>query len=215
MARTQCPHLLLRRPHRLDAAGDFSELSRIIYDPLSQQPFAGNRIPASRYDTVSRNIIDQLYPTANVPGQRSPTGQIINNFLYNPTLQRQDDQFDVKVNQRISEKNQFFARYSFERSEQFLPASLPHGDAGGTSGNGSGLIRTQGLSLNDTHTFSARWLNEARFGLNRWGLIFNPIDVNTKLAEKVGIPGVNIADTATAMSQIVVSDIRGVGSGGN
>jgi hypothetical protein len=105
-------------------AGDFSELSRAIYDPLSQQPFAGNRIPASRYDTVSKNIIDQLYPTANVAGQRSSTGQIINNFLYNPTLQRQDDQFDVKVNHRISEKNQFFARYSFERSEQFLPASL-------------------------------------------------------------------------------------------
>ena len=57
----------------------------------------------------------------------------------------------------------------------------------------------------------------SRFGMNRWGLIFNPIDVNTNLAEKVGIPGVNIADTATAMSQIVFSpgDIRGVGSGGN
>ena len=204
-------------PTDLMRAGDFSELNRTIYDPLSQQPFSGNRIPASRYDVVSKNIIEQLYPTANVGGQRSSTGQIINNFLYNPTLQRQDDQFDVKVNHRISEKNQFFARYSFERSEQFLPASLPHGDAGATTGNGAGLIRTQGLSLNDTHTFSGRWLNEARFGMNRWGLIFNPIDVNTNLAEKVGIPGVNIADTATAMSQIVFSpgDIRGVGSGGN
>jgi hypothetical protein len=204
-------------PTDLMRNGDFSELTRIIYDPLSQQPFSGNRIPASRYDAVSKNIITQLYPQANVAGQRASTGQIINNFLYNPALQRQDDQFDVKLNHRISEKNQFFARYSFERSEQFQPASLPHGDAGGTSGNGSGLIRTQGLSLNDTHTFSARWLNEARFGLNRWGLIFNPIDVNTNLAEKVGIPGVNIADTATAMSQIVFSpgDIRGVGSGGN
>src|SRR5438477_9903231 len=77
-------------PTDLMRAGDFSELNRAIYDPLSQQPFAGNRIPASRYDTVSKNIVDQLYPTANVGGQRSATGQIINNFLYNPTLQRQD-----------------------------------------------------------------------------------------------------------------------------
>src|SRR5258708_3173525 len=81
-------------PTDLMRAGDFSELTRTIYDPLSQQPFSGNRIPASRYDTVSKNIIDQLYPTANVAGQRASTGQIINNFLYNPTLQRQDDQFD-------------------------------------------------------------------------------------------------------------------------
>jgi hypothetical protein len=204
-------------PTALMRTGDFSELNRVIYDPLSQMPFANNRIPATRLDPVSRNIIDQLYPAPNVVGQRSATGQIINNFLYNPVLQRQDDQFDVKINQRISDKNQFFARYSFERSEQFLPASLPHGDAGGTSGNGNGLIRTQSLSLNDTHTINPRWLNEFRFGLNRWALVFSPIDYGTNLADKVGIPGVNINDLASAMSQIAFSpgDIRGVGSGGN
>jgi hypothetical protein len=204
-------------PTDLMRTGDFSELNRIIYDPLSQTPFPNHRIPTARVDPVAKNIIDQLYPTSNVGGQRSATGQVINNFLYNPVLQRQDDQFDVKVNQRISEKDQFFARYSFERSEQFLPASLPHGDAGGTSGNGNGLIRTQSLSLNDTHSVNARWLNEFRFGLNRWALVFSPIDFGTKLADKVGLAGVNINDLASAMAQIVFSpgDIRGVGSGGN
>ena len=204
-------------PTDLIRQGDFSELSRPIYDPLAQSPFANNRIPASRINPVSKNIIEQLYPVSNVAGQRSSTGQIINNFLYNPVLERQDDQFDVKVNERISDKNQFFARYSFERSEQFLPASLPHGDAGATTGNGSGLIQTQSLALNDTHTFSPRWLNEFRFGLNRWGLIFSPIDFGTNLSTKVGLPGVNISDTTSAMTQIVFSpsDVRGLGSGGN
>ncbi|HZT28881.1 MAG TPA: carboxypeptidase regulatory-like domain-containing protein [Bryobacteraceae bacterium] len=204
-------------PSNLMRSGDFSELNRAIYDPLSQTPFAGNRIPASRLDPVAQNIIGQLYPTSNVPGQRTATGQTINNFLYNPVLRRQDDQFDVKVNQRISDNNQFFARYSFERSEQFLPASLPHGDAGATTGNGNGLIRTQSLALNDTHTFNARWLNEFRFGLNRWGLVFSPIDFGTNLADKVGLPGVNISDTTSAMAQVVFSpaDVRGLGSGGN
>jgi hypothetical protein len=204
-------------PSTLMRSGDFSELNRAIYDPLSQTPFPNNRIPAARIDPVSKNLIDQLYPTPNVTGQLSSTGQTISNFLYNPVLQRQDDQFDVKVNQRVSDSNQFFARYSFERSQQFLPASLPHGDAGATTGNGNGLIRTQSLALNDTHVFNPRWLNEFRFGLNRWGLIFTPIDFGTKLAEKVGIPGVNISDTTSAMAQIVFSpgDIRGLGSGGN
>jgi hypothetical protein len=204
-------------PTDLMRQGDFSELNRPIYDPLAQSPFSNNRIPASRINPVSKNIVDQLYPVSNVAGQRSATGQIINNFLYNPVLERQDDQFDVKVNQRISDNNLFFARYSFERSEQVLPASLPHGDAGATTGNGSGLIRTQSLALNDTHTFSPRWLNEFRFGLNRWGLIFSPIDFGTHLATKVGLPGVNISDTTSAMAQIVFSpsDVRGLGSGGN
>src|SRR5215510_6350322 len=52
-------------------AGDFGELNRVIYDPLAQTPFPANRIPVSRYNTVSRNIIEQLYPTPNVAGQRS------------------------------------------------------------------------------------------------------------------------------------------------
>lgn len=204
-------------PTALMRTGDFSELNRVIYDPLSQSPLTANRIPASRYDRVARNIIDQLYPTANVTGQRASTGQIINNYLYNPVLQRQDDQFDVKINQRISDNNQFFARYSFERSQQFLPASLPHGDAGATTGNGDGLIRAQGLALNDTHSFNPRWLNEFRFGFNRFGLVFTPIDFGSNLAEKAGVPGVNISDTTSAMTQITFSpaDIRGLGSGGN
>src|SRR5439155_1166691 len=66
--------------------GNFSELTRVIYDPLSQTPFAGNTIPAARFDKAAKNIIDQLYPLPNVPGQRSAaTGQTINNFLRNPS----------------------------------------------------------------------------------------------------------------------------------
>src|SRR3954468_4725416 len=43
-------------------AGNFSELNRLIYDPVSGQPFAGNIIPADRIDTVAKNILTQLYP---------------------------------------------------------------------------------------------------------------------------------------------------------
>src|SRR5712691_1057541 len=36
--------------------GDFSEINRVIYDPLTNQPFAGKIIPTSRFDPASRNI---------------------------------------------------------------------------------------------------------------------------------------------------------------
>ena len=87
----------------------------------------------------------------------------------------------------------------------------------GITGAGSGLIRAQSLSLNDTHTFSPSWLNEFRFGFNRFGLQFAAIDFGTNLANKVGLPGVNIGDTTSAMAQITFSpgDIRPLGSGGN
>ena len=199
--------------------GDFSELNRPIYDPLNPgQLFSGNLIPTARQDTASRNIVNELYPEPNVVGQRGPTGQTINNYLNNPVLKRQDDQFDVKIDHRISSSNQFFARYSFERTERLLPASIPHGDAGFVFGAGTGLIRSQGLALNDTHTFSPTWLNEFRFGFSRIAIQVLSIDNGLNLAQKVGIPGINITDVASMMSQITFNpaqEIRHLGANSN
>jgi hypothetical protein len=200
-------------------AGDFSALKRIIYDPLAPgTPFSGNRIDPSRFDTAASNILNQLYPAPNVPGQVSAaTGQTINNFLYNPVLSRNDDQFDIKVDHNFTEKNHAFARYSFERTERFLPASLPHGDAGFTFGAGTGLNRSQSVAINDTHTFSPHLLNEFRAGFSRFGIKVFSIDAGTNLADTIGIPGVHISDTTTAMSQITFpnSEIRNLGANGN
>ncbi|HWQ32973.1 MAG TPA: carboxypeptidase-like regulatory domain-containing protein, partial [Blastocatellia bacterium] len=198
-------------------AGDFSELNRVIYDPLTNKPFDRNLIPAAQFDPAAKNIIEQLYPLPNVAGTKAASGQTINNFLYNPVLQREDDQFDGKIDNYFSANNHFFGRYSFERTHRFLPASLPHGDAGATFGAGNGLIRAQSLALNDTHTFSPRWLNEVRIGFSRIAFKVTSIDAGTSLAQKVGIPGVNIFDTATAMSQIQFAqgDIRNLGANSN
>jgi hypothetical protein len=198
--------------------GNFSALTRVIYDPLNPGvPFTGNSIPSIRFDKAAKNILDQLYPDANVPGTVSANGQTINNFLYNPSVSRNDDQFDIKVDHAISDKNHAFARYSFERTLRFLPATLPHGDAGFTFGAGNGLVRAQSLAINDTHTFSPHLLNEFRFGFSRFAIVYTSIDFGTNLASKVGIPGTNIADTASAMAQIQFpnSEIRNLGHNGN
>ncbi len=204
-------------PTDLMRQGDFSELNRVIYDPVKRTPFSQNRIPSDRLDPAARNIVDRLYPRANVAGQRAATGQVINNFLLNPVLTRQDDQFDGRIDHRISQNDQVFGRYSFERTERFLPATLPHGDAGVTFGAGNGLIRAQSLALNHTHTFNPNWLNEFRFGFSRFAVKVTSIDAGTNLAQSVGIPGVNISDIATAMAQITFTptDIRNLGANSN
>ena len=200
--------------------GDFSELNRVIYDAESPgTPFAGNIIPASRQDPAARNIISQIYPLPNTGGQLSAsTGQTINNFLYNPSQKRDDDQGDVKIDQNLSNTNHLFGRYSYQRTERFLPATLPTaGDAGFTFGAGTGLVTAQSVALNDTHSFSPHVLNEFRFGISRFNIYVTSIDFGTNLAQKVGIPGVSISDTTSAMSQITFagSGFRNVGANGN
>jgi hypothetical protein len=197
--------------------GDFSELNRVIYDPLTHLPFPGNVIPLSRFDPVSRNILTQLIPESNTSGSVGGNGQTINNYLINPTLERQDNQIDVKVDHSVLSNNRLSGRYSYEKTHRFLPATLPHGDAGFTFGAGDGNIKAQGLALNDTHTFSSSWLNEFRFGWSSIKFFMTSLDYGQNLANAVGLPGINLNSVTSAFSQIMFNNggMRNLGANAN
>jgi hypothetical protein len=195
--------------------GDFSELSRIIYDPQTGQPFAGNIIPTERIDNVARNILTQLYPTANTAGARQTNGQTINNYLINPIKERQDNQADFKFDHNLTSSNRFFVRYSYQKTHRLQPATLPHGDAGATFGAGDGNIKAQSLAFNDTQTLSANWLNEFRFGWSSIKFLMTPIDYGTNPASAVGLPNINLNQATSAMTQLAFQNIRNLGANSN
>ena len=208
-ALSTVPSLAMRR-------GDFSELTRVIYDPTTGQPFQGNVIPSDRIDLVASNILKDLYPEPNTPGTRqSSNGQTINNYLLNPIKHREDNQFDVKVDHNLTSANRFFTRYSYEKTHRIQPASLPHGDAGFTFGAGEGNIKAQSLAFNDTHTLRPSLLNEFRFGWSSIKFFQVPIDYGTNPAAAVGLPGVNLNQATSGMSQMTFQNIRGLGANGN
>ncbi len=196
-------------------AGNFSELNRTIFDPTTGQPFAGNIIPDGRIDNVARNILAQLYPEPNTTGTRQANGQTINNYLLNPIKNRQDNQFDVKMDHSLTSANRFFARYSFEKTHRLQPASLPHGDAGFTFGAGDGNIKAQGFAFNDTHTVKTNLLNEFRFGWTSIKFFQLPIDYGTNPANAVGLPGINLNPATSAFPQFTFQNIRNLGQNAN
>ena len=95
------------------------------------------------------------------------------------------------------------------------PASLPHGDAGCTFGAGEGDIKGQSLAFNDTQTLGMNWLNEFRFGWSSIKFIMTPIDYLTNPANAVGLPGINLNDATSAMTQLAFQNIRNLGANGN
>ena len=196
-------------------AGDFSEISRVIYDPTTGQPFAGNFIPSDRWDDASTNILRELYPAPNTAGTIGAAGQPINNYLINPVKERQDNQFDLKVDHNLSTNNRFFTRYSYQKVHRLQPATLEHGDAGATFGAGDGNISAQGVAFNDTHTFASNWLNEFRFGWSQIEFAMTSIDHGSNLAREMGIPGINTFPAVSAMSQLTFQNIRNLGANSN
>ncbi len=204
-------------PSQLMRQGNFSEINRPIYDPLTGQPFPGNIIPQGRFDPAAANVLRDLIPAPNTTGTRNAVGQSINNYLINPRQSREDNQFDVKIDHALSQSNRFFVRYSFQKTHRDQPATLPHGDAGTTFGAGDGNIKAQSFAFNDTHSFSPRWLNEVRVGYSYIKFFMTPIDYGQNLAQKAGIPGVNLNAVTSAMTQIQFEQggSRNLGSNGN
>jgi hypothetical protein len=204
-------------PSELMRQGNFSEINRPIYDPRTGQPFPGNIIPQNRWDPASRNVLADLIPAPNTAGTRNALGQTINNYLINPNQLRQDNQFDVKIDHALSANNRFFVRYSFQKTHRDQPATLPHGDAGTTFGAGDGNVKAQSFAFNDVHTFSPSWLNEVRVGYSYIEFLMTPIDYGQNLAQAAGIPGINLNDVTSAMTQIQFEQggSRNLGSNGN
>jgi hypothetical protein len=212
---TQGQTALSTVPSKAMRAGDFSELSRIIYDPQTGQPFPANVIPDARIDGVARAILTQLYPEPNTAGTRQANGQTISNYLLNPIKERQDNQFDVKVEHKLATSNRFFVRYSYQKTHRLQPASLPHGDAGFTFGAGDGNIKAQSVAFNDTQTLGTNWFNEFRFGWSSIKFFMTSIDYGTNPAAAVGLRGINVSPVASAMTQLNFQNIRNLGANSN
>jgi len=166
--------------------GDFSRLLSEhgiqLYNPLTldasgrRQPFPNNQIPASLADVVARNLFSsELYPQPSNPSLRFNA--------YNQTSQYVNtDQGDVKIDAKLSPKDDFSARYSNSRHD--VPAV-----------NSFVLLFDEFFTapfqagvLNWTRTLSPTLVNELRVGFNRIGFSDGGADKGVgNLAEKLGI----------------------------
>src|SRR5207249_10591977 len=82
---------------------------------------------------------------------------------------------------------------------------------------GEGNMTAQGLAFSDTHTFTSSLLNEFRLGWSSIKFFMTPVDYQQNLAQKVGIPNINLNDATSALSQLMFNNggMRNMGSNGN
>ncbi|MBL8240848.1 MAG: TonB-dependent receptor [Bryobacterales bacterium] len=134
--------------------GDFSGLAKVVRDPMAGgTPFAGNVIPAARFDRLTGSLIS-YFPTANFSGRPGI------NFLATPSNVERRDQLTGRVDYLVSPRGSLFGRYSF--------ADNSLGDAAYRVGKG--LIRpdrTQNMAVGYTHTFGANLISETRLGFTK------------------------------------------------
>jgi hypothetical protein len=168
--------------------GDFSAIGTIT-DPLTGQPFEGNRIPAGRISNVAKVAQDLLIPNPN----RGNANEPVNNFEWlhpYPDDQYSADVYSIRIDHRVSEKNSLYGRLQMYLPKYVLVSNYPS----------TAWTRTrQSFSwvINDTHSFSPTLVNSFTFGGNRDGLKDNE-EVDgyqpqsaAELVQKMGLQGVN------------------------
>ena len=141
-------------------------------------PFPGNIIPSNRLDPIAQGILKYV----DLPNQAAlplDEGQ----YLNNTPLTETNDQFSVRADYALSQKDQLFGRYSWSDENVFQPGALS------TQGVNR-KPRPQIATLGYTHIFTPGFLNDLRLGFTRLNLEeLNKNAYTTNIPAALGIVG--------------------------
>ncbi len=142
-----------------------------------------------KLDAVATNLIangNLPGPTPNLPASVSSGG----NFFSEPKRSETDDRFDIRVDQTFSQKDNFFARFSFGNSSNFLPSPFQTVLDGGGFQDGYSQNNSRGLAASEIHAFRPELINELRFGFNHLSSHRLPLNSNENLSQQYNFQGI-------------------------
>ena len=151
--------------------GIFTGVSK-IFDPTTTQTVGGtfvrkefpNDVINIPFDSAAKSLLAR-YPTPTTSGAA-------NNYTRTANDSDHQNQFDVRVDGTFRDRDRAFGRYTYYHEVELPVTPLPEG-SGAVTGAVLGTGGVVGLSnvlgqqavFNETHTFSARVLNNLAFGL--------------------------------------------------
>jgi hypothetical protein len=166
-------------PTALERSGDFSQSAQKPNDPATGAPFAGNLIPAARFDVAARTIQDQFVPRSNLPN---------NFFEVSAADPLSTDEVTFKLDHHFSSNRSFAVSVFYLTGKDTQPLS------------GTGNIpwvdrdfewKQHNINVADTWTMSPTMINQLRFTYTRQygGRVNNPTTSLGDLGSKFNIQG--------------------------
>jgi len=210
-------------PGALDCSGNPTYQGEIFDPRLTQSsgpstfcgvPIAvdGGGVPTNIFPSSGPSTINPvaaglaaLFPAPNVDVNG-------NNYLVDPKKSLRQDNFDIRVDHTFSDKDNFFARFSYENQPIFTPGPFTNAlDGGGfTAGNQDNAYRS--LAISELHTFSPKLLNEFRLGYNRVNSHRLEPNANTDVSGQLGLLGVPYQPGIGGLPSMCFADYSCVGS---
>ncbi len=196
---------LSRVPTEAERRGDFSQtfirtsagafVPVQLYDPSTtranpagsgfvRDPLGTSVIPAQRLDPVAVRAI-QSYPLSNRPAD-DPSGR--NNFISNAGTISDSNQYNARVDHKITDANRLFVRYSQADHANTGNAPVFSPDNIADPGYSLQTRHNKTVTVGDTHAFSGRLVNELRLSVARQYLLSEPAGYNINAPGQLGLP---------------------------
>ncbi|MGA7379595.1 MAG: TonB-dependent receptor [Terriglobales bacterium] len=135
-----------------------------------------------------------------------------NNYLVDPKKSTDQNNFDIRVDHEISDRDNFFTRFSYENQPVFTPGPFTGAlDGGGfTAGHQDNSYRS--LALSEIHTFSPTLINEFRFGYNRINAHRLQPNATTDASGQLGLLGVPFSPDFGGLPSMCFTNVACIGS---
>jgi hypothetical protein len=185
-----------------ERSGVFALSLAAIVDPLTRQPFAGNRIPSSRFDAAAVKVLP-LWPQPNFTGSGSR-----NNYIRNPPWRVDRDNWDTRVDHNLTAKDSVFARVSIARYRSLRDSVFPEPARGG-QGNERGIDvnPARSAAFSYTRVIRGNLLNEFRYGFLRQVVDKRELtdEPFAKLTQQYGLTGIPVEGRLFGLPQFTLS----------
>lgn len=167
-----------------------------ILDPTTGLQFMGtgaqpNVIPTARINTVGQAYLN-LFPQPNCNHtQNSACFSLFDNYTSTANIIENWNDFDIRVDYVLNDKNSLFGRFSRSRVDQTHTTLFPNVPSCAGFGCGTNFNHPYGSSIGLTSTLSPSLVNEIRIGFVRtyYGYL-NPFN-NVDLCTQIGIVNCN------------------------
>lgn len=176
-------------------------------NPGNLSDIGGPVIPTAQLNPIALKYF-ALYPKPNLQGPA-------NNFTYSPNASQFSHTYDGRVDQHFSDRDNFFARYTYNKVDTSTPSGLPRVngiDPGGpVSYPGEANQSAQQILLNHVHVFSPSVVMELKAGFTRINNASFPLNYGKYFARDFGIINANIDQLTSALTNVSITGYAGFG----
>ena len=188
--------------------GDLSSYNpKVIRDPTTGVPFAGNQIPITQISPVALAALKYLFPLPNT----GPANAIANNYTINFPTPIASNQADLRMDQNISSKQTMFVRGTYKvRDVSNVPSAT------GTILAGATVQPETDYSFTLAHNYviSPTIVNELRLGTSATKVLTSDFANAQTLATAIGIPLPN-PPAGNAAPTFSITGFQGTGATAN